>query len=358
MTQKQFTSRNHYISESYLKQWVGSEGKIAFYRVLVPHEKMRTWDWAPPSSLCYQLHLYTRIENGRESDEFENYLSVNFEQPGLYAVGLALSDSRMSSDDWQKLTRFVAAQDARTPVKMTHFVRFFQDKGPAELDSVLEEFKKSRLAGQPVPLNTTPVAHSELLPIRVTVAPSENTPEIAQIQAHMLTGRSAALFGIKQLLSGSALKALINHKWTVLRAPQGVKWLTSDNPLVKLICQPDGTYQNTEAWGIPGTIMFIPLNPTHLLYTVIGKRPPLRGGVIDRPYAEELQALIIRHAHRYVLGIGPDERVETLRPRTVNLELYRKEREHWQDFHREQTDAEREFFVRNHDKANIDKEVP
>ena len=41
MTSIQFHRDNHFVPCVYLKGWAGPDGKIATYRVLVPHEKFR-----------------------------------------------------------------------------------------------------------------------------------------------------------------------------------------------------------------------------------------------------------------------------------------------------------------------------
>ena len=42
---------------------------------------------------------------------------------------------------------------------------------------------------------------------------------------------------------------LLKHRWTILHAPPGISWPTSDNPLIKLNYQDSSNYDTEGGWA-------------------------------------------------------------------------------------------------------------
>lgn len=341
MSQNQITARNHYVPESYLERWAKEGRKVWVYRLLVPNQNMRIWDQKSVRSVGAHHHLYTRIVEGRENDEIENWLSRDFESPARDPISRAIHNERLSMTDWRHIIRFLAAQDARTPVRLMALHQRLSERLPGILDDTLSEVARAAMQGSRV-LPQTQHVDSNLLPVRVEHLQDELVPDMATLQARILVGRSTALFGLRVLLN-QTIQALHAHRWTILRAPDGIQWLTSDNPVVKLFIESNGRYRFSTAWGVSGTVILMPLSPTHLLYTVCGHRSPPKGTVVAPEFAEQVQHWIVQNAHRHVFASGPSALVEQVRPRTVSLDQYAQEKMFWSRFHDDQTAAEREF---------------
>lgn len=126
--------------------------------------------------------------------------------------------------------------------------------------------------------------------------------------------------------------------------PDELTWFTTDDPVVRLNYYGDGRYDFKGGWGNPGTEIFLPLDPRHLLYTKVGERPPRRGWVVPRAEAEMIRRFIAEHAHRFIFAASPDAEVPKLRPRIVDLALLRDEDEQWRRWQGDQTNAERELI--------------
>lgn len=342
MGQNQITARNHYVPESYLERWASEGRKVWLYRLLVPNQNMRVWDQKSVRSVGAHHHLYTRIVEGRDNDEIENWLSRDFESPARGPISRAIRNERLSVTDWTHIIRFLAAQDARTPVRLTALHQRLTERLPTILNDTLSEVKRALTQRTTVSPQTVGRAYDSLLPVQVEQRQDEGDSEIATLQARVLLGRSTALFGLRVLLD-QTIRALNAHRWTILRAPDGIRWLTSDNPVVKVTIETNGRYRFSTAWGVPGTIIFMPLSPTHLLYTVAGSRPSPKGEVVSPEFAEQVQHWIVQNAHRHVFAPEPSTLVEQARPRTVSLDLYSQENQFWSGFHEEQTAAEHEF---------------
>jgi hypothetical protein len=149
---------------------------------------------------------------------------------------------------------------------------------------------------------------------------------------------------MKHLLTDSdSVKALLDHRWSILCAPDDLNWFSSDDPVVRLNYHSEDKYNFDGGWGSKGTEIFLPLSPRHLLYTRIGYRPPERGFVLPRVAAEFIRRAIAEHAHRNIFSNLPNEDIPKLRPRHVDAEIFRKEREGWRKWHEDQTKAEEEL---------------
>jgi hypothetical protein len=96
MTIAEFHRDNHFVPCVYLKGWTGADGKVATYRILVPHTKFPVWRRYSPSALAYHSHLYTQNASGVEKDDFETWLDREFEKPAEEALKKARTGTRMS----------------------------------------------------------------------------------------------------------------------------------------------------------------------------------------------------------------------------------------------------------------------
>jgi hypothetical protein len=149
---------------------------------------------------------------------------------------------------------------------------------------------------------------------------------------------------MRHLLTDSdSVKALLDYRWSILRAPDELNWFSSDDPIVRLNYHNEDKYDFGGGWGSKGTEIFLPLSPHHLMYTQIGYRPPERGFVLPRPAAEFIRRAIAEHAHRNIFSNSPNEEIPKLRPRHEDAEIFRKEREGSRKWHEDQTKAEEEL---------------
>lgn len=336
--------KNHYVPCVYLKRFSSDLVHVFTYRILVADRCVPVWKRCSIKGVAYHKHLYTRIISGLESDEIERWLEREFETPAEEPLRKATAGLQLAKTDWHKIIRFLAAQDVRTPARLTQVLSHLNETMPAVLQECVEgavqKLEEARRSGNPITALKFP--NSEILPIRVRTG---TKPEqgFGTIKAETIVGRSAWLFNMKHLLSRTA-SILQNHKWTILRPPVGISWFTSDNPVVRLNYYCDRRYDFNGGCGSPGTEILLPLDPQHLLYTQIGQRPPDRGSVVSLPHANLIRRVIAEHAHRYIFSCSEDVEIPTLRPRTVSADAVRHEQEQWQSWHEEQSRAERELM--------------
>ena len=68
-----------------------------------------------------------------------------------------------------------------------------------------------------------------------------------------------------------------------------------------------------------------------------------RGERMTRAETELIRRFTAEHAWRLILAPDRENQVEELRSRTVDRDIFDSEREQWSNWHRQQTQAEREF---------------
>lgn len=340
----EFREKNHYVPETYLNNWADTNKKIWVYSVLVPHQKVPLWKKSYTAGLVRLSHLYTRVAANELTDEVERWFDTEFESPAAKSMQKAISNERLLAKDWSNLIRFVAAQDVRTPARLLEILKQGQQLLPDLMDDVLkqcvQELSSLKIAGKPPDINMQNI--SEFLPIKIiTELPPEE--DFGKLRVESIVGRSYWLFAIKQLLT-KTINVLLQHKWTILQSPTELKWLTSDDPVIKLNYYNPQKYDFGEGWGSLGTEIFLPLSPKYLLYTKIGSKPLRRGTVLPLTQATFIQKVIVLHAHRYVFSFSEDSSVNIIRPRKIDAEIFEDEAEQWRKWHSEQASAEKNLL--------------
>ena len=340
----ELTRDNHYVPRSYLKRWADDCGRIWSYRILASHQNVPLWKPQSTKGLAYHEHLYTRVVASGETDDIERWIEKEFESPAKGSIHKAVSNEKLTATDWQKLIRFLAAQDARTPARLMKVLKRLHETLPAIIEATLADSVRKLEAAKHdgVSLSHADHPHDEFFPGRVTV---ETFPEQegGQLRFETVVGRGLWLFSLKQLLT-KTVNALLEHKWTILRSPPGMEWLTSDDPVVCLNYHDAKKYDFGGGWGSKGTEIFLPLSPNHLMYTRIGEKPWPKGHVLSRELAQSLQRFTVEHAHRFVFGRTQDPSVAAWRPRVVDSSTYDAEVKQWRQWHEDQSNAERELF--------------
>ena len=344
MSQSRLKRDNHYVPHSYLKRWFDNDGKVWSYRVLVPHPNVHLWKSHSAKGIAYHKDLYTRVIASGESDDIERWFDEQFESPAGMSIQKAVSDEKLTAGDWKILIRFLAAQDVRTPARLIERLKHFQEIMPALVDKTLAtavpKLEAAKRMGVSLPKADS--RYVELFPGRVTVKPLPEQ-DGGQLRFETIVGRSLWLFSLKHLLT-ETINVLLQHKWTILRSPPGMEWLTSDDPVIRLNFHDAKRYDFGGGWGSKGTEIVMPLSPTHLMYTQIGQKPPPRGHVVSLEMATAMKRFIVEHAHRFVFSRSEHPEVAAWRPRTVDRVAFVAESEQWRRWHAEQSNAERALF--------------
>jgi hypothetical protein len=328
----------------YLDAFKGPVNKIATYRLLVSHPNVPLWKFHSIRGVAYHSHLYTRISAGGLSDAFEKWLEHEYETPAASALQRAVTDDRLSPEDWQHLVRFAAAQDLRTPARLLESMQRWNSSLPPLLDKVVREsVQRVELEKKAGTFLRAARNDGNSIPFRISTE-IDPEKEFGLLKAELIAGRELWLYGIKRVLTDTS-SVLLQHRWSIVKPPEGIKWFTSDNPVIRLNYYEGGKYDFKGGWGNLGTEILLPLSPSHLLYTTVGERyPRRRGHELPAAHASMIRRFVAEHAHRMILAAAPDEEAVKLRPRLVDQALYHSESDWWRKWHEEQTAAARKLM--------------
>ena len=334
------TRNNHYVPCIHLKRFASRPGWIYRYDLLVPNANCPVWVEKPIDRVASASDLYTSVENGEETDSHERWLNSEYETPAEEAIDRAVTGRPMTKEHWRRLVRFVAAQDVRTPARLYDEVTRWRGETSETIQSLVEEsIAEWQAAKRDGRTPREPEATVEPgFPVRVRIRPSHEHG-MAEIRTEMVSGRSRWLWGQRHILKGVAQR-LHEHQWSILTAPEHVSWPATDNPVIRLNFHNDRKYDFNGGWGSPGTEIFMPLNPKHMVYTRIGQKRPPRETELESRMGETFRRFFAEHAFRHIFSPFMDDAIPQLRPRHVDLEAYQNEKAQWARWSQEQADAE------------------
>ncbi|AUG40286.1 hypothetical protein CXP47_10505 [Pseudomonas chlororaphis] len=332
---------NHYVPQVYLKHWA-IKGKILTYRLLVPHENCEVWKNHSPGSIAKHQYLYTYFSGSADTDEVEHWLDKDFESPAAVSIAKVVMGNPIKSEDWNNLFRFAVAQSVRTPAGLHQFIERQQKTLQNLISDTLEKSmaKLEDAVKTGVKLQASPSDDVENKPpIKVSRIKNDDGTEGVQVTA--LNGRKMWIWQLRHVLTYTIYR-LPKYRWTILHAPPGMTWPTSDNPLIKICFNAKGEYYLDGGWATPGVQIILPLSPKHLLYTRLGTRPPPKGTTVNWQEASFFRKVILESALRYVFAADPTG-IDVIRPRTISQEQCRYETKMWSDWHSTQSKEEAEY---------------
>ena len=332
---------SHYVPQAMLRRWSDDGTTVYAYRILVPSPKVPEWRRRSIRSLAYRRDLYTVFRGGEDLDDFERWLSSDFEQPGLEAIDKLVRRARLTPGDWRSMARFVAAQDVRTPLSFIESMRRWHQQIPEILDRTLtdsiKQLKETRATGVALHKTSGQNEFSNLLEVTID-PPATPGSDLASVQVAVPIGRHFWVASMRHLLTGAA-ETLCRHRWSVIEPARDQEWPLTDHPVLTLNYYRHGQYDFHGGWGKPGSEIMMPVSPKHLLYVQVGHKNANRFSF--SPHNTSLvQQLLVKRAHRWVFGRRPLHWVADVRPRTVNREQLAEEAKAWEGWHRDQLQSE------------------
>lgn len=341
----QVTRNNHFVPQSYLRRWSVDGNRVWCYRILVPNAEVPLWELRPVRGVAYQRDLYTSLINGRETDEFERWLEREIETPAQDAIERAVHGDDLTDTEWEQLTLYLAAQDVRTPQNYIESAKRWDAEIPVLLQRILEEalqhLEEAAQTGQK-PMIRQPADQqpfTDLLKVEVRPHAKPETME-GEFRVEVPVGRRLWLETQRHLLESTA-KVLFSHSWSIAEAASGAEWFTSDHPVVRVNYYGKNNYDLGGGWGRRGCNLLMPLSPKHLLFAEIGEGLPRRLQ-LSLQNTIKIKRFIAERAHRMIFARQQRPEVNRFRPRVVDLEAYQAEQEAWNEWHDDQSRAERE----------------
>ena len=329
--------KNHFVPECYLKRWTDSDQRICFYRTLVSHDNVPIWDKCSVAAIAYHRHLYTRMVSGEESDEFEKWFDSEYETPANAVLEKAVSNQKLTVNDWHILIKFLAAQDVRTPARLYEHLKRCEESLPEILADTLKKLKEKLECGEKIDVvKKVPDKTTSLLPMKVTTEPVAGKKD-GVIKAETYAGRGSWLFSIRYLLENTS-KNLLKHKWTIVKPAKGFNWFTSDNPVVKLNFTDPENYDLKGGWGKKKGNIFFPIGPKHAMFVQIGDKPMQKGTMLSAEQTIFFRKIIAENANKMIFSDSFDDEIEKNFPRVIDSIQFKKEQielEKWHDLNKQ-----------------------
>lgn len=333
------TRDNHFVPQLYLKNFATTSGEVCEYRILVSHSNVPMWKPVNVAGTGYEKNLYTRIVQGQEADDIEQWLNREFESPVKEPFEKVLADKELTDGDWRTLVRFLASQIVRTPAFLIKNLPLWNQMAPRVLDQTLKDvevrLRAAKESGQEVIHDSVP--HTEYFPMRID---RKNLLEEKKVQftTRLVVGRGLWFYTMKHILT-KTLKVLHRHKWTILEAPTGLDWFTSDDPVVCLNFRSEFDYDFNGGWNRQRANILFPISPRHLMFTEIGAGSYPRK-VPSRYHARLFRRMMAEHSHRMIYTLAEDSKILQLKPRIVNAVAFQNEKALWQAWYEDQSKAE------------------
>ncbi|MGE6383894.1 DUF4238 domain-containing protein [Shewanella baltica] len=330
---------NHFVPVMYLKNWSISR-KVQVYRTLVQHENVPIWKPFPLNGIGYLRNLYINTKDGEECDMLETWFDQHYEVPAEASIAKVISNSKLTPSDYKNLINFFALQDLRTPKK---FIEHLNKDDKVDFEVMMKDVVE-RTMPKGVPRSFEPSGeykfHDEL-PLKLQITKDDKG---FMVSVEKLVGRASWLWSIKHLLTNVS-SHLHEHKWTILHPAKGESWYTSDNPVLKLNHFGKDGYDLKGGWGNAGTELILPLGPQHLLYTLVGQKPPLpRGTSVSMEKTNVINRMLVENSHRYVISDNQCPKIGSFHERLVLPEEVKYELSQWKSLNEQHAYSEKEFY--------------
>lgn len=340
---REFHSANHFVPKCSLRRWACPDTLVWTYRTLVSDPDVPLWRRQSPSAIAKHDHLYTRVVDGRESDDVERWFADQIESPAEAVLAKIEQDAPLTPADWAILLRFVIAQDSRTPTRLMERMRSWETEVPTLIDDSLKGIRAELESGQVKGGSAMEDQTADEMPLLIGSKGTDD--DMIEVSVEVFAGRYLWLWEVQRAVRVHT-KYLHQLHWTILRPPIGMEWLTSDSPVVRLNYNGPNDFNFGGGWGSRGTDIFMSLDPQHLLYTQVGHRPQKKGERMPPRAALIVQEMTCKHAHRLVFATRPLDEVKQWRPRVEDRTAFHHEAEQWRRWPREQSDAEIAFQAR------------
>lgn len=317
---------NHYLPQFYLRNWSYDKLTTNVYRKLVPNKNVPLWQNYSIRVVAKQEHLYTKIVNGIESDEVENWFEKRFETPVQESFHKAINERRLNAEDWKKLIDYVASQTVRTPSFYIKIMNLLYKNFPNILEETalklnnIKEIvnKKSALEKE----NYT----GYNFPVKTHI---DNKNMGINIEADI--GREMWLETIKFFLE-QRIEYLHKHKWSIVKLYEDIEVMTSDNPVIFLNYYGKDKYDFGGGWASKGSDIIFPLSPKYIMYTQIGEYNKSRM-TFDKEMSILVNKLTAENSYRYLFAKDIIKGMSTLCRRIVDQQQYKLEEKAWQNWH-------------------------
>lgn len=290
-------AQQHYLSRFYLKGFAENR------RVAVYDRTTGAVNSLTPKNAAVIEHLYTFTdENDRQRFELEELFGIVESRAGT-ALKSIVCRSPLSFEDREYLALFVAMHAIRTPAAL------------AESRSVREKAEHARLK---LVVSSEAVAYKLLKESRPADTAEAELRRLATKLFEMVSGNHFRINVPDEAARANSLKTwhtvaqtLFERDWTVVHAPSGSEYITSDSPVV--LSPLSDTEHLPLGYGSLHTHVLFPLSRTAAL-VMNGDERRVRHADVRPEQVERFNSAIAADCYRYVIGSRADLLQKTIAP--------------------------------------------
>ena len=159
-------------------------------------------------------------------------------------------------------------------------------------------------------------------------------PRTGVVKSSISTGRISFLASIASLLNGNVGEAVRNYDWSIVMAPQGCRFVTSDNPAIAFGINENGDVQ-VEGMGLGqrNVDLVLPLDSKTALLAEVGAPLFSIPSVLNSRQFRIINEALCKSAFRHVFARSRDSSVPLMRPRITDGAIVTEDRafrERWQ----------------------------
>lgn len=137
LLENNITHDNHYVPQFYLRNWSEDGKQIFVYSLLVPDSRIPCWSLKKIKSTAVWNDFYTRNNGETEIDDFEKWFNSEFETPVQRVIDSLLNGHNLNKHDTKIISRFVAAQNLRTPARLNSLLEQWRTEMPQLINDVI-----------------------------------------------------------------------------------------------------------------------------------------------------------------------------------------------------------------------------
>ena len=283
------------------------------------------------------------LSDGKEEDEFETFITRGFEEPGQQAIEKLLSRSSMKPADWHSIARFVVAQDLRTPLHFLEWMpQFKKHMGKAFKETIRKYEAMDQIVAEEYATTERPAENYLGNALRISIDRPSESGGHATVRSKVISTRSVWMANTRHFLENRS-DIVCKHHWRAAKPADGEEWPLTDHPVLRLNYNGPAQYDFKGGWDSKGSEFIMPVSPHLAVYTRIGIRDsgPF---TFSLEQTRMVQRLLVERAFRSVLAPRPLPWVAAVRPRTVDADIFKAEKEGWKRWNLDQAEAEARFF--------------
>lgn len=334
MGRGQVARDNHYVPQFYLRRWSRDGTTVLDYSTVVHDARQREWKRTQIKGTAVWRDLYTQHNYAGINDAVERFFSDEIETEALPAFEKAMRPEEMSARDKESLVNYLISQLFRTPKSMRRTAeiirREFASTAEEAVGNAVRSIENGRFEGveKRDESVTTTLGIFPDTPLKIDINRNDCT-----VRAATTVGREQFLASIDHHYHGKVGNVLRSYFWKVITVPDGISLPTSDNPVV--ICHPEMPGKTGFEIGIGnlGTIVLLPLDEGHALFTQVGASlNQICSYEPNEKVAKYLIQSIILNADYHVYAKSEIPNIARIRQRRVDpktLNELRKIRDGW-----------------------------